>query len=117
MNEFVHKPEAKAAAIAVLGKINKVKSKAISDHKEAWSKIWDNPKASPQEIFDELGSEGGIVLVAGSLQVDYITLITDAINNRDGSSYTAADWLGDPKYLTTGKPVTVNEDGTVTVGE
>lgn len=77
--------------------------------KNVWETLWENPRATPQEIFNELGPNGALVLLAGSLCVADLENIADAIGK------TFAELVGDEKYYTTKHPVNVNQDGTVTV--
>lgn len=81
----------------------------IGIHKNLWETLWENTRATPQEVFDVLGPRGALVLQAGSIQVAHLTASAQTLGK------TAAEILGHEKYLTTAKPVTVNPDGSITV--
>ncbi len=70
------------------------------EHARIFNMLWNNPKATPQEILDEYGIEAA-ELFAFSLQIQ--TMATSI----------------DPGYVALVPPYeyTINGDGTVTVGE
>ena len=107
----------KKASSSILNQIQRSKEGARRSLRDSWRLLWENEEASPQEIFDELGKDGKKVLLAGNVQRQYIQLIVDAENTLTGGSKTSEDELGDTKYLAPALPVTIHEDGTVTVNE
>lgn len=100
---------AEIVAQAIVDGINAQVPARVAALKNIWETLWENPRATPQEIFDVLGSNGGLVLLGGQLAVQDITAIATAINT------TPEALLGDAKYLTTKFPVVIDESGNVTV--
>jgi len=99
-------------ADSLIGAVNAEHDHDIRTHKTLWETLWENPRvSSAQEVFDELGVYGSIILQAGSCQV------TNVENQAAILGTTAAELFGDAKYLTTKHPVTINQDGSVTVQE
>lgn len=96
-------------------------SRAINDrqrddvviHKILWERLWENAKATPQEIFNELHAINpdapNKVLLAGRAMVQHITASAELAES------TAVLELGDAKYLTTKYTVDFAPDGKVTV--
>jgi hypothetical protein len=100
---------AKVVADTLVDGVNAQLATRVAALKNLWETLWENPRATPAEILAELGPRGGLVLLAGSLAVDDLEACAAAAGT------TATALLGDDKYLTTPVPITVGEDGTVTL--
>lgn len=100
---------AQIVAEAVIDGCNAGLNDRVSRMKNLWETVWDNPRATPVQIFAALGTKGKIVLqAAGQVRADLT-----ALANISGT--TAEALLGDAKYLTPRYPVTIHADGHVTV--
>ncbi len=70
----------------------------IREYRQLWREVWNHPRLTPQQVFDSLGTDAG-----EWLQHAYATYAY--INDR------APDALDLPAP----SPMTINDDGTVTV--
>jgi len=79
--------------------------------KRLWSTLWENDLATPAAILAELGPQAKILVIAAhKARVDL-----EEMAKLCGT--TAEILLGDAKYLTAKYPITIHEDGTVTVNQ
>jgi hypothetical protein len=100
---------AQIVAEAVIDGCNAGLNDRVSRMKNMWETVWDNPRATPPEIFAALGTKGRVVLLAAvQVRADLTALATL-------SGTTAEALLGDAKYLSPRYPVTIASDGRVTV--
>lgn len=100
---------AEVVANTIIQSVNAQVPTRVAALKNIWETLWENHRATPQEIFDELGGNGALVLLAGQLAVTDLTNIAQAIGK------TPEELIGDAKYLTVKHPVTIAENGVVTV--
>lgn len=106
---------AEVVAASLVELVNDQVPKRVSSLIVAWETLWENPRATPQEIFDALHARqpgsGALVLLAGSLCVQDLENIANAIGA------TFEELVGESKYYTTKIPFTLNQDGSITLQE
>ena len=66
-----------------------------------WNTVWNNPNFTPQQIFDQFGTDAGTLFSLGVAACTFIETI------QPGSL--------DTKYLSAALPYIINSDNTVTV--
>lgn len=78
--------------------------------KQAWSSVWENSRATPQEIMTALGTNAVKVLAASTVDAGWFTALATTTGKP------VSDFI-DPKYLAikAGWTVTPNQNGSVTV--
>jgi len=102
-------PPAKGIASGLLDSIDREASRRAGEHVDAWRAFWQSPEATPQQIADEMGVSAGLFFGIAGANITHINEVALLIGK------TAADFMP-AECLTTAKPVTVNPDGTVTIG-
>jgi hypothetical protein len=85
---------------------------AVAAVKQTHTQIWMMEGLDPQNEFDEFGTNGGAYIAAQDALVAMITAVAEA-NGQTVDDYIDAMWY----QPAPGKTVTVNMDGTVTVGD
>jgi len=81
----------------------------IENFKVMWSMLWENDRATPADILAALGTKAKSLFVAAGLARQDMTSIATVLGT------TPEAMLGDAKYLTPKVPVTIHDDGTVTL--
>jgi hypothetical protein len=82
----------------------------IGNHIDWWSAIWESPEATPQEIVAAMGSSAALFFTIASVNKQQIATVAQVLKK------TTAE-LGVPdKCMTTPQTVTLNPDGTATIG-
>ena len=111
-------PPAQVKAAEIVAAVNRATKGAVSALILPWEALWESAESTPQEIFNALGAQGAMVLLAGSIAVEHITKIAEGLSLVTGQTVTpeGPELLGHAKYLTTKYPVTVDPlTGHVTV--
>lgn len=77
---------------------------------QGWKNVWENPRATPQEIMAALGQNAVKVLTASTVDAGWFTALASATGKP------VSDFIN-PKYLAVkeGWVITPNVDGSVTV--
>lgn len=100
---------AQIVAHALIEGCNEAVKDRVSRIKNLWETLWENERALPAEILNALGSNATRVFQAAGLARNDLEAIAALANA------TAANLLGNEKYLTPALPVTYHADGTVTL--
>ena len=93
-----HDEEVKEAVKGFVSHSNASVENLIINHTTGFSLVWDNPKATPAEVFGVLGSQGA-----------------KAFANSYATQLLIKQLKPDYELLVPPAPYTINEDGTVTV--
>lgn len=112
---FSHIPEtqppvAERIAADMLRNVNVECLRRIGNHRDWWSAIWESPEATPQEIIAAMGTSAALFFTIASVNKQQIATVAAVLKK------TTAD-LGVPdKCMGTPMTVTLNPDGTATIG-
>jgi hypothetical protein len=101
-------PAAQRIALELLGKINAQIDSRVQAHKGMWSDFWQNNAATPEEILAAMGTNAHLMLGSAVESVRHIDAVAQL------ASKTAADFL-EPEEIAGLRPMTANEDGSVTL--
>ena len=99
---------AKQLADNLLKLFNREIDRRIDLYRQSFKGFWHTPGVEPQAILDELGTNAAVWLQIGNTDLKHI----DAILAMRGQSLD--DYLS-PEDYTPPRPLTIHEDGTVTV--
>jgi hypothetical protein len=97
-------------ADGLLKSINDETSRRIGLHRDNFRAFWYSQEATPQQLCDKMGANAWLFFAIASANVQHIASIAQL------SGKTLADFLQPEDYVPP-KTVTVNNDGTVTIGE
>lgn len=112
---FPHVPEtvppvAERIAADMLRLVGAECRRRIGDHVDWWSAVWESPEATPDEIVGAMGTSAGLFFAIASANRQQIQYVAQVLGK------TTAE-LGVPdKCMGTPREVTVNPDGSVTIG-
>jgi hypothetical protein len=82
----------------------------IGNHADWWSAIWESPEATPEEIVAAMGRSAALFFTIASVNKHQIATVAHVLGK------TTAE-LGVPdKCMGTPQTVTLNPDGTATIG-
>ena len=92
VNVITPTPYAELVAQNVIDVINFEITRRVLVQKDTWTSLWENPKATPQEIIAALGDSINIVFAVSSENCNHINRAAQAVGK------TITDYL-DEKYL------------------
>lgn len=101
--------QAERVAEAIIAESNRHFPQRLDTFKNLWSMLWENDTATPADILAAWGTNAARMFIAAGAERTWIITIATALGT------TAADLLGDDKYLEPAQPVTLHPDGTVTL--
>lgn len=99
---------AQRAAIAQLSRVNSAGYESVARHKELYRAFWDDPQATPAEILAEMGTNAALYLASANASIAQI----------ESLAIIAGSTLDDvlpPEHREPRMPITVHDDGTVTI--
>jgi len=97
-------------ANGILKAINDETTRRAGLHRDNFRAFWYSAEATPQQLCDKMGSSAWLFFAIASANVQHIAAVAQL------SGKTLADFLQPEDYVPP-KTVTVNNDGTVTIGE
>jgi len=97
-------------ANGLLKAINDETARRVGLHRDSFRAFWYSQEATPQQLCDKMGSSAWLFFAIASANVQHIVAVAQL------SGKTLADFLQPEDYVPP-KTVTVNNDGTVTIGE
>jgi len=97
-------------ATGLLKSINDETSRRVGLHRDSFRAFWYSEEATPQQICDKMGSSAWLFFAIASANVQHIAAVAEL------SGKTLADFLKTEDYVPP-KVVTINQDGTATIGE
>jgi hypothetical protein len=101
--------QAQEAAASIAAGCNDAIQERVLRLKNMWSTLWENERATPEQILAALGTNASKVFQAAALARTDL----EAIATLAGT--TPAILLGDAKYLTPKLAITFHQDGRVTL--
>lgn len=103
-------PVAETIAADMLRLVDAECRRRIGNHADWWSAVWESPEATPQEIIAAMGTSAALFFTIASVNKQQIATVAAVLKK------TTAE-LGVPdKCMTTPQTVTLNPDGTATIG-
>lgn len=103
-------PVAERIAADMLRLVDAECRRRIGDHADWWAALWESKEATPAEIVAAMGSSAALFFTIASVNKAQIATVAKVLGK------TTAE-LGVPdKCMTTPQNVTLNSDGTATVG-
>lgn len=103
-------PVAERIAADMLRLVDAECRRRIGNHADWWSAVWESQEATPEEIIAAMGSSAALFFTIASVNKQQIATVAQVLGN------TTAE-LGLPdKCMGTPRPVTLNPDGTATIG-
>lgn len=112
---FPHVPEtvppvAERIAADMLRLVDAECRRRIGNHADWWSAVWESTEATPEEIVAAMGTSAALFFTIASVNKQQIATVAQVLGK------TTAE-LGVPdKCMGTPKTVTLNSDGTATIG-
>lgn len=97
-------------ANGLLKAINDETARRVGLHRDSFRAFWHSQEATPQQICDKMGSSAWLFFAIASANVQHIAAVAQL------SGKTLADFLKSEDYIPP-KTVTINQDGTATIGE
>jgi len=85
-------------------------ARRVGQHVDWWTAIWESPEATPDQICDAMNGSAALFFGIASANKSQIATVAQMLGK------TTAE-LGVPaKCMTTPRDVTINSDGSVTIG-
>jgi hypothetical protein len=109
LEQIVEKPKSQIVAETLIEGVNSGFDDRILRFKNLWETLWENGRATPEEILEKLGTKAILIFQTANLALQDLT----AMCQISGSDLSEV--LGNSKYLTVAKPITVNQDGSVII--
>jgi len=103
-------PVAERIAADMLRLVDAECRRRIGNHADWWSAVWESQEATPEEIIAAMGTSAALFFTIASVNKQQIATVAQVLGK------TTAE-LGVPdKCMGTPKTVTLNSDGTATIG-
>ncbi len=103
-------PVAEAIAAGLLREIEAECARRVGQHVDWWRAFWQSPEATPDEIAAAMNSSAALFFGIASVNMGHISAVSQMLGKTPVE-------LGVPvECLTAPRPVTVNPDGSVTIG-
>lgn len=103
-------PVAERIAADMLRLVDAECRRRIGDHADWWAAVWESPEATASEIVAAMGSAAALFFTIASVNKQQIATVAHVLGK------TTAE-LGVPdKCMSTPQTVTLNPDGTATIG-
>lgn len=103
-------PVAEAIAAGLLREVEAECARRVGQHVDWWRAFWESPEATPDDIAAAMNGSAALFFGIASVNRGHIAAVAQMLGK------TAAE-LGLPEEcMTTPRPVTLNSDGSVTIG-
>lgn len=103
-------PVAERIAADMLRLVDAECRRRIGNHADWWSAVWESEEATPQEIVAAMGTSAALFFTIASVNKHQIATVAKVLGKSTAE-------LGVPdKCMTTPQTVTLNPDGTATIG-
>jgi hypothetical protein len=103
-------PVAERIAADLLRDIEQECQRRIGQHCDWWRAFWQSTEATPQEICDKMNSSAGLFFGIATVNKNHILAVCQMLGK------TPEELGVDPECLSTPQNVTINPDGTATIG-
>jgi len=103
-------PIAESIAAGLLREVEAEATRRVGQHVDWWRAFWQSPEATPDEIVSNMGVSAGLFFGIAAVNMQHIAAVAQMLGK------TPVD-IGVPvECLSTPRVVTVNSDGSVTIG-
>lgn len=99
----------KEIANGLLAAINEETTRRVGLHRDNFRAFWYSQEATPQQLCDKMGSSAWLFFAIASANVQHIAAVAQL------GGKTLADFLQPEDYVPP-QTVTINQDGTATIG-
>jgi hypothetical protein len=103
-------PVSEAIAAGLLREIDRECKRRIGQHCDWWRAFWQSTEATPQEICDRMNGSAGLFFGIATVNKNHILAVCQMLRK------TPEELGVDPECLSTPHSVTINQDGTATIG-
>jgi hypothetical protein len=103
-------PVAQSIAAGLLREVEAEATRRVGQHVDWWRAFWQSPEATPDEIAASMGVSAALFFGIAAVNMGHIAAVAQMLGK------TPID-IGVPvECLSTPRPVTINPDGSVTIG-
>jgi hypothetical protein len=103
-------PVAESIAAGLLREVENEAARRVGQHVDWWRAFWQSAEAAPDEIAASMGVSAGLFFGVASVNMGHIAAVAQMLGKTPIE-------LGVPvECLSALRPVTVNPDGSVTIG-
>ena len=103
-------PVAEAIAAGLLREVEAEAARRVGQHVDWWRAFWQSPEATPDEIVANMGVSAGLFFGVASVNMGHIAAVAQMLGKTPVDIGVPAECLSTPR------PVTINPDGSVTIG-
>jgi len=104
-------PVAERIAAGLLREVEAEATRRVGQHVDWWRSFWQSPEATPDEIAEAMNGSAALFFGIASVNRGHIAAVAQMLRKSTAE-------LGVPdECMTTPRQVTVNSDGSVTIGE
>lgn len=104
-------PVAESIATGLLREVEAEAARRVGQHVDWWRAFWQSTEATPDEIAAQMNGSAALFFGIASINKAHIAAVAQMLSKTPQE-------LGVPdECLTTPREVTVNQDGSVTIGE
>lgn len=96
-------------AVNLLRDINNEATRRASLHRDSFNAFWHSTEATPQQICAQMGPQAALFFAIASANVQHIAAVAQIAGR------TLGDFLKPEEYVPP-QTVTINQDGTATIG-
>lgn len=100
----------KEIASGLLRDINAEATRRAGLHRDSFNAFWHSKEATPQQICEQMGPRAALFFAIASANVQHIAAVAQIAGK------TLGDFLKPEEYVPP-KTVTINQDGTATIGD
>lgn len=104
-------PVAESIAAGLLREVEIEAARRVGQHVDWWRAFWQSSEATPDEIASSMGVSAGLFFGVASVNIGHIAAVAQMLEKTPVDIGVPAECLGTPRL------VTVNSDGSVTIGE
>ena len=97
-------------ASGLLREVDAEAARRVGQHVDWWRAFWQSPEATPAEIASAMGASGALFFGIASVNMGHITAVAQMLGKTPVDIGVPAECLSTPRL------VTVNPDGSVTIG-
>ena len=106
-------PESKATVIArcIIDSLKAEMTHRASIHQNLFRTVWQNPDATPEQIFEALGSRGKSVLDVAGMNVQSLAALAPHFDGKTLADYpTTEDYTRPREYTESGGVITLTAE-------
>jgi len=104
-------PVAESIAAGLLREVEAEATRRVGQHIDWWRAFWESPEATPEAIASAMNGSAALFFGIASVNMQHIAAVAQMLGKTPVE-------IGVPvECLTALRPVTVNPDGSVTIGE